>query len=118
MRSIIAPGLIAAVGEEPGDRQHVIAVAIDRSVVAAEDQMPGARSARGRPLVAVAAHAKFIENRLNVARVVDDVGNAADRLDLAGRTSHRHDRQGLVGVLGVVRVRSSWQPTQLEVSPG
>ena len=86
-RGVVAAGLVPAIGDEPGNGHHVVAVAVKRAVVAGQDEPPGARAASGSLLVAVAAYAEGVENRLNVARVVNHVGHVGNRLDATWRAA-------------------------------
>src|ERR1035441_1105532 len=53
-RGVVAFWLVAAIGDQPGDGQHVVTVTVQRAVVAGEDEPPGARPAGSGLLVAVA----------------------------------------------------------------
>src|ERR1019366_2399842 len=93
-RGVVAFGLVAALGDQPSDGQHVVAVTVQRAVVAGQDEPPGARPAGSGLLVAVTTCAERVEHRLDVTRKVNYLGHTGNGLDPARWTAHRRERHG------------------------
>src|ERR1039458_7022265 len=93
-RGVVAFGLVATIGDQPSDGQHVVAVTIQRAVVAGQDEPPGARAAGSGFLVAVTAYAERVEHWLDVTRKVNSLGHTGNGLDPARRTEDCRERHG------------------------
>ena len=82
---VIAFRLVATDGKKPGDCEHVITVTVNWPTVAGEKEPCCARSTLCRLFVAVAAHAKRVQDRLHIAWKINDIRHIIDRLNLGGR---------------------------------
>src|ERR1035441_10675187 len=102
---VVAFGLVATVGDQARDGQHVITLAVQRPVVTGEDEPPGAWATGSGLLVAVTAYAERVEYWLDVTREVNHLGHAGNGLDPARRTTHCREWHGRgPGCLGALLV--------------